>query len=867
MQVTACRAYSAAAGPCQPCRGKSFLLNMLLNSSQGFAVGAKPEPETQGLWLRVLPGEAVVRAADGSRVVLLDTEGFYGEDATRSYDAKIFAVAVLLSSHLIYNNLRTLGDAQSVAALADLAKQAQVFNLHNWLHSSQDWESETAGQPGDPHLQALLQTLDFPPLTWVVQGFDMDLDPQEAPLDHLHRYFAAHAKTGDRSLDTLFTRGISCHALRTPADLNHLREHFGGGGLSADVELVPYLHPAYQEDVQRLRDAVFNNLISKGRGKLTGKAIARLLPLLVHYVSEDFPMNADRTLREVMADLLLDGGYSGGLQYFQSRVERVLPIKQARRASKGQSMLDDLLASALSDNELAKLLTESDAEAVEYCRKRCVGLPKELVAPRCEGQLGTKIERLKPEYRLENDRRVEEAVLQLQKDLQEDAGNELGSLQLPVPEREVDKACKQTVSKALSRYEQGLGKHRRSKAYSGARDKLQAAIRRSCDAVVHENARAVGSLISAGKVAYRAAYLKAMAGSIGQDGEHQDVGQQLQLTVALSPKRLTDAHSAAISLAQAAAEHAIKHAGLPWVGPGQEQYDFQLFQSHQWAKVQLGDFQAKNEELILTFSQQRAARVLEQYKKLTGQTDPFPDNYEAVSAKIDEISRSLVSEYLSAMAQFSGAACLDQGKMELLRDVAERREKILDKNTALMAALCYEPLRAAVADLHLDRCGMKLCNILSSVPGGFWSFRCLCPAPSFFPGFRKDAYKAAQRQLAAAQHEKQGESGFALSMATQDRVIRSWMARDLAQQSNQVLANFASLVTTLAVICGTLAHGFGRMALLVKALQSCRGLAGATPDYVRQGHNDRENSRDPRSKWQRLLPGRGNQGWFESALS
>jgi hypothetical protein len=29
------------------------------------------------------------------------------------------------------------GDTQSVTALADLAKQAQVFNLQNWLHSAE----------------------------------------------------------------------------------------------------------------------------------------------------------------------------------------------------------------------------------------------------------------------------------------------------------------------------------------------------------------------------------------------------------------------------------------------------------------------------------------------------------------------------------------------------------------------------------------------------------------------------------------------------------------------------------------------------------------------------------------------------------
>jgi hypothetical protein len=47
----------------------------------------------------------------------MDTEGFYGEGATRSYDARIFAIATLVSSHLIYNTLRTIGNVSQVAQL------------------------------------------------------------------------------------------------------------------------------------------------------------------------------------------------------------------------------------------------------------------------------------------------------------------------------------------------------------------------------------------------------------------------------------------------------------------------------------------------------------------------------------------------------------------------------------------------------------------------------------------------------------------------------------------------------------------------------------------------------------------------------
>ncbi|KAH9327662.1 hypothetical protein KI387_007840, partial [Taxus chinensis] len=87
--------------------GKSFLLNVLLDSTHGFPVGSRPEPETRGIWFRVVP-KSKLKGVDGSQVILVDTEGFYGEGATRLYDAKVFAISALLSSHLVYNTLRTL---------------------------------------------------------------------------------------------------------------------------------------------------------------------------------------------------------------------------------------------------------------------------------------------------------------------------------------------------------------------------------------------------------------------------------------------------------------------------------------------------------------------------------------------------------------------------------------------------------------------------------------------------------------------------------------------------------------------------------------------------------------------------------------
>lgn len=90
----------------------------------------------------------------------------------------------------------------------------------------------------DPFL--LLKTLDFPPLTWVVQGFDMDIAAHN-PMDHLQRYLEAHAHSGDRTIDTLFTQGISCYTMRTPTDLNKLREEVCLFFMPCDVFIAKFL--------------------------------------------------------------------------------------------------------------------------------------------------------------------------------------------------------------------------------------------------------------------------------------------------------------------------------------------------------------------------------------------------------------------------------------------------------------------------------------------------------------------------------------------------------------------------------------------------------------------------------------------------
>ena len=174
--------------------GKSFLLNQIMAKEagfghsrhrveEGFGVGSAVDPQTMGIWVWGRPmkierseeGTGTGKPAGPQWVLLLDTEGFAATNVSENYDAKIFAVATLLSAQLLYNSVKII-DQSDIDYLELLARRTQLFALKaqmtpleptavNALNSDSkkrkndgDWTAEDAFSP---HL------LDFPKLIWV----------------------------------------------------------------------------------------------------------------------------------------------------------------------------------------------------------------------------------------------------------------------------------------------------------------------------------------------------------------------------------------------------------------------------------------------------------------------------------------------------------------------------------------------------------------------------------------------------------------------------------------------------------------------------------------------------------------------------
>jgi len=105
--------------------GKSFLLNQLLGvkCNAGFRVGHTRETETKGIWIWG-QSQIVNEGTDKQlTVVYVDTEGFESTGRSNTYDDRIFAVATVLSSLLIYNLPETIrgSDVSKLSFAVDLA--------------------------------------------------------------------------------------------------------------------------------------------------------------------------------------------------------------------------------------------------------------------------------------------------------------------------------------------------------------------------------------------------------------------------------------------------------------------------------------------------------------------------------------------------------------------------------------------------------------------------------------------------------------------------------------------------------------------------------------------------------------------------
>jgi hypothetical protein len=289
--------------------GKSLLLNLLSGGAGaagagaggnggagggGFAVGGTVKACTRGIWLRSCaappppppPGAAAGAAAPAhaAHVLFLDTEGLGSTSRSETYDARVFSLALLLSSAFVYNSVGTIdGNA--------IAKLSLVVQLTRHIH--------VRAQPGGKEDSGTEFSSFFPTFTWVVRDFAVRLEKDGRKIsarEYLEDALrpeeglseASEAKNAVRHLLRSFFPERDCVTMVRPvADekalmgLGAAAAAAGAGGLEA---LESQLRPEFRSQVEALRRKV----VASARPKaLYGRALsgAMLASLAGAYVA------------------------------------------------------------------------------------------------------------------------------------------------------------------------------------------------------------------------------------------------------------------------------------------------------------------------------------------------------------------------------------------------------------------------------------------------------------------------------------------------------------------------------------------------------------------------------------------------------
>ncbi|XP_050786498.1 guanylate-binding protein 1-like isoform X1 [Gopherus flavomarginatus] len=137
--------------------GKSYLMNSLAGKQRGFSLGSTVQSHTKGIWMWCLPHP---RRASHT-LVLLDTEGLGDvEKGDTKNDVWIFALAVLLSSTLVYNSKGTID-------------QYAMEQLH--FVSELTEHIKVKAQRGDDAEEDTEFVRFFPSFVWAVRDFTLEL--------------------------------------------------------------------------------------------------------------------------------------------------------------------------------------------------------------------------------------------------------------------------------------------------------------------------------------------------------------------------------------------------------------------------------------------------------------------------------------------------------------------------------------------------------------------------------------------------------------------------------------------------------------------------------------------------------------------
>ena len=264
--------------------GKSYLMNLLLDligKEEGFQVASTLQSCTKGIWLWGTPKNSL---NGNAKIVFLDSEGTSSIDkSTKTYDSRIFALVVLISSLFLYNTYSNI-DEHGINELSLAA------HLSNAITTNSNIDKDD-----------LLTELS-PKFIWIIRDFTLEkIHPETGEEISSKEYLELCLKNkrcGKGANDNNIIRQNiikffperDCVTLIRPVDNEEDLKR---------LNKIPYnnLKPEFKMEFKTLKDKIFKEALPKKLNgkKLTGPALAILIEEFVKVINSGKIPNINNT--------------------------------------------------------------------------------------------------------------------------------------------------------------------------------------------------------------------------------------------------------------------------------------------------------------------------------------------------------------------------------------------------------------------------------------------------------------------------------------------------------------------------------------------------------------------------------------------
>ena len=291
--------------------GKSYLMNLLLDligKEEGFQVASTLQSCTKGIWLWGTPKKSL---NGNAKIIFLDSEGTSSIDkSTKTYDSRIFALVVLISSLFLYNTYSNI-DENGINELSLAA------HLSNAITTNSNIDKDD-----------LLTELS-PKFIWIIRDFTLEkIHPETGEEISSKEYLELclrNKRCGKGANDNNIIRQNiikffperDCVTLIRPVDSEEDLKR---------LNKIPYnnLKPEFKMEFKTLKDKIFKEALPKKLNgkKLTGPALATLIEEFVKVINSGKIPNINNTWDSIIEKDVSDA-YNLSYALFKNNIKQL----------------------------------------------------------------------------------------------------------------------------------------------------------------------------------------------------------------------------------------------------------------------------------------------------------------------------------------------------------------------------------------------------------------------------------------------------------------------------------------------------------------------------------------------------------------